>query len=55
MFPVAKGFRNGVFNPKNLGLAKPIHTRYNAFVADVTDSKNKLTGERKIEKESTKK
>lgn len=45
-FPVAPGFSDGAFNPKNLGEGKPIITRYNAFVADLTDSKAPLVGRR---------
>jgi len=53
MFPVAKSFREAVLNPKNLGVGKPVITRYNAFISDVTDSKSPFNGERKIEKEVT--
>lgn len=51
MFPVAKNYRDGALNPKNLGVDKTISTRYNAYVVGVTGTNKPFKGERKIEKE----
>ena len=44
MFPVAASFGATVFAPANLGDAKPIITRYNAYVEGVYNSATPLTG-----------
>jgi hypothetical protein len=48
-FPIAKGFSDGALDPKNLGENKPIVTRYNLFVSDVTDGTGPFTGKREAE------
>jgi hypothetical protein len=45
-FPIAKGFSDMALKPENLGNAKPVITRYNAFVSGITDSKTALSGRR---------
>jgi hypothetical protein len=46
-FPIAKGFSDNALKEANLGQAKAIVTRYNAYVPGLTDSRTPLTGERK--------
>jgi hypothetical protein len=48
-FPVHQGFVDRVLDPERLGARQPISTRYNAFVAGVTDSEIQLLGERRVE------
>ncbi len=45
-FPIARGFSDGALKPETLGAAKPVVTKYNAFVSGITDSKSPLTGTR---------
>ncbi len=48
-FPVAQNFIERTLDRTHLGAGKPIATRYNAFVSEVTDSGTRLTGFRKVE------
>jgi len=48
LFPVEESFVSKALNPLGLGDQKPVTTRYNAFVAGLSDSKTPLTGARKV-------
>ncbi|MBS1962211.1 MAG: hypothetical protein JST04_08345 [Bdellovibrionales bacterium] len=45
-FPIAPGFSDAALDPKGFGEGKPVLTKYNAFVAGVTDAKASLFGTR---------
>lgn len=45
-FPVEESFMSKAFDEKNLGIDKPISSRYNAWIAGLTDAKAPLVGKR---------